>query len=74
MTRFIFFNYFIIELIINYIFYFINRYKWNNLMGIGDWGLGIGDWGLGIGVWGLGIGPNPQSPIPNPQSPIPNPQ
>ena len=31
-----------------------------NIMGIGDWGLGIGDWGLG--------------PIPNPQSPIPNPQ
>jgi hypothetical protein len=31
--------------------------------------LGIGDWGLGIGDWGLGPIPNPQSPIPNPQSP-----
>ena len=37
--------------------------KYNDDMGIGDWGLGIGD-------GGLGPIPNPQSPIPNPQSPF----
>jgi len=31
--------------------------KYQNKLGIGDWGLGIGDWGLG--------------PIPNPQTPSP---
>ena len=32
------------------------------------WGLGIGDWGLGIGDWDWAQSPipNPQSPIPNP--------
>ena len=32
--------------------------KFDNFLGIGDWGLGIGEWA--------------QFPIPNPQSPIPN--
>ena len=46
--------------IINNIIKIINiKFKYLDIMGIGDWGLGIGDWGLG--------------PIPNPQSPIPNP-
>jgi len=42
-----------------YIFYLILVFQ--ELEGIGDWGLGIGD-------WGLGIGPNTQSPNPNPKT------
>ena len=50
-----------INFIIKFYFIFFNI-CFENIMGIGDWGLGIGD-------WGLGPIPNPQSP--NPQSPIP---
>ena len=47
------------------------KFKSNETIIIGDWGLGICEWGRGYWRWRLGHRPNSQTPTPQP--PIPNP-